>query len=90
MIKKSPPRWDGFDFAGQPMSASDPEVLDAFAAFKDWQSENPRPNDDPKWAVYARKDARLARGCAKRLRSGWKAPAPQTETVYDETDDIPF
>lgn len=106
-IRRDPPRWDGESYAGRKFSEATPEYLDCFADFKEWQAKK----DDENGAVdgkgrpkshWAKKDARLARGWAARLRSGWKpaaaagAPEPVTDADYGDPfdggydDGVPF
>lgn len=97
-IRRDPPRWDGESYAGRRFSEATPEYLDSFANFKEWQAKK----DDEGGAVdgkgrpkshWARKDARLARGWAARLRSGWKpggaagAQKPVTDEDYGDAFD---
>ncbi len=82
-VKRDPARWKGESFEGHLLSECSPEFLDAFAEFKDFCADNPRDGDDPKWARYARKDAALARGWARRLRSGW-VPSAGHGAVEDD------
>jgi len=104
VIKRDPKRWTGDSFAGLHYSETSPEYLDCVAEFKDWQADQ----DDQAGAKdgrgkpkswWGRKDARLARGWAARLRAGWKpktngagAAPPATNEDYGDgaDDDIPF
>jgi hypothetical protein len=76
-IKKDPPRWSGESFVGRTFSQTSADYLECVAGFKDWSAAK----DDETGAVdgkgrpkshWARKDASLARGWAKRLRDGFK------------------
>jgi hypothetical protein len=102
-IRKDPSRWSGEPFAGKRFSETTPDYLDCVASFKDWQAEKDEKADakDAKGrprATWSRRDARLARGWAARLRAGWKraasggGSAPATNEDYDAGDDsdIPF
>jgi hypothetical protein len=86
-IRKDPPRWNGESFAGRRYSQTSPEYLECLAGFKAWSAEKDDAagaTDDkgrPK-SYWARKDAGLALGWARRLR---KSPKPT-----DGVDDIPF
>lgn len=108
-IKNDPRRWDGESFAGFHYSETTPEYLDCVAGFKDWQAgkdEESGAKDAkgrPK-AQWARKDAKLARGWARRLRGGWKPNGAEPAPVQggsdpadygsgeqsDANDDLPF
>lgn len=105
-IKRDPKRWTGESFAGCHYSETTPDYLDCVAEFKDWQADQ----DDKAGAKdakgrpksgWGRKDARLARGWAARMRApGWKpkaklgvAPPPATDEDYGDgfgEDQIPF
>lgn len=99
-IKRDPSRWTGPSFVGSRYSESSPEYLDCVADFKDWQASKDEASGAkdskgrPK-ANWARKDARLARGWAARLRSGWKptyagGSAGSTTAANEDYDDGGF
>jgi hypothetical protein len=106
-IKKDPPRWNvdvNGSFAGCSYSECPPEYLDVVATFKDWLADKDEASGAkdakgrPK-SQWSRKDARLARGWAKRKRDGWNdgggnrsAPAPEAPSgnAPDVIDDLPF
>ena len=80
-IRKDPPRWSGESFAGRRFSQTSPEYLETLAGFKAWSANK----DDEAGAVdsqgrpkshWAKKDAALALGWARRLRAGLTAEAP--------------
>lgn len=80
-IRKDPPRWTGESFAGRRFSQTSPEYLECLAGFKAWSANE----DDKKGAVddqgrpksyWAKKDAALALGWARRLRAGLTVEAP--------------
>jgi hypothetical protein len=80
-IRKDPPRWTGESFAGRRFSQTSPEYLDNLASFKMWSANK----DDAEGAVdsqdrpkshWAKKDAALALGWARRLRAGLTVEAP--------------
>ncbi len=104
-IRRDPGRWSGDSFVGCRYSQTSPEYLDCVADFKDWQAgkdeeSGAKDNKGRPKANWARKDARLARGWAARLRSGWKpktgngAPKPLTDEDYGDdgfnNDEVPF
>jgi len=82
LIKKDPPRYKGPPLAPCNMSEGSPEWLDALASFCDWRaSRDDETNavDDkgrPK-SYWAKKDAALARGWARRIRERGNAPLPE-------------
>ena len=80
-IRKDPPRWSGESFAGRRFSHASPEYLETLAGFKAWSAAK----DDEAGAVdsqgrpkshWAKKDAALALGWARRLRAGLTVEAP--------------
>lgn len=102
-IRKDPPRWNGESFAGCRFSETTPDYLDCLAEFNDWRADkddqaNAKDNKGRPKSSWGRKDARLARGWAARLRAGWKpktngagAPPATNEDYGDGADDdIPF
>ncbi|HET9797293.1 MAG TPA: hypothetical protein VFP90_04870 [Gemmatimonadaceae bacterium] len=100
LVKKDPGRWTGESFVGCHFSQTTPEYLDCMADLKDWMADK----DDKTGAKdgrgrprshWSRKDARLCRGWAARLRAGWKpktngATAPQEEFDDADGDEVPF
>ncbi len=84
ILKKHPPRWTGpaGEFVGKRFSQCSPDVLDVVAGFNDWKADKEAATaGKEKYAAYSRKDAARARGWAKRLREGWKAP-PEPESSF--------
>jgi hypothetical protein len=81
-IRKDPPRWDGESFQGRTMSECPVAYLRALSEFLTWQADKDEQKGDAsklKYVGYARKDACLALGWAKRKEAGWKpkhSPAP--------------
>lgn len=74
-IRKDPPRWSGKSYVGSRMSDCPADYLENLAGFKDWQARKQeeanevdakgRPRSD-----WSRKDAKLARGWARRSSGG--------------------
>jgi hypothetical protein len=102
-IRKDPPRWSGESFAGRRFSQTSPEYLECLAGFKAWAAAK----DDAEGAIdsqgrpkshWAKKDAALALGWARRLRETGPRRggpesfgAPEPPGPNDEMDgDIPF
>lgn len=88
-IRKDPKRWTGPSFVGRKYSDTSPEYLDCVAEFKVWQAGK----DDETNAVdskgrpkshWARKDAALAAGWARRLRAGYAKPKATTPAASYE------
>ena len=69
-----PKGWQGEAMKGRLFSECTPEYLERLAGFFDWSADRKAESGDMKHAGYAEKDARLARGWAKRLRAGWLPP----------------
>jgi hypothetical protein len=96
VIRKDPPRWQGSSYEGRKYSATTPEYLDSLAGLLEWKASKNEAEGDParaKFIAFDRRDARLARGWARRLRArGTTAtPAPTAEQGgFDADDDIPF
>lgn len=92
-IRRDPKRWTGERMVGRRYSETSPEYLEVLATFKDWQAqqdEATNATDDkgrPK-SQWARKDARIARGWAARLRAGYKPKPPPS--MDDADGDDPF
>lgn len=88
IIKKDFKRWTGPSMVGKHYSETTPEYLDGLASFKDWQAgkdDEANAVDDkgrPK-SFYAKKDSKLCRGWAKRLRAGWKPKATTATQGFD-------
>ncbi len=85
-IRKDPPRWSGESFAGRRFSQTSPEYLECLAGFKAWAAAK----DDAEGATdsqgrpkshWAKKDAALALGWARRLRAGLTVEAPRFEAM---------
>lgn len=95
-IRKDPSKkyWTGDSFVGRKMSECTAEFLDAFAKYKDacaYMNEKSGDVEKAKYIGYDRKSARRARGWAKRLRDGFKAPVAQMDAFPTPgSDDIPF
>lgn len=97
-IRKDPPRWTGESFAGRRFSQTSPEYLECLAGFKAWSAEK----DDAAGATddkgrpkshWAKKDAALALGWARRLRNLATTPEPPGPNDMDgggPDSDIPF
>jgi hypothetical protein len=81
VVKKSPPRWKGEDFAGMRLSQCTAEFLESLAGFNDWRGKQDdlkgekTAKGQPK-SFFAYKDAARCRGWAARLRNGHKPAAP--------------
>jgi hypothetical protein len=102
-IRFDPKRWDGESYVGCTFSQTTPEYLDCLASFKEWSAKKDEESGAkeskgrPKfhWAV---KEAKLARGWARRMRAGWKPKGAANEPTDDDygdgfgggADDIPF
>lgn len=70
--------WTGASFTGRRMSECSPEYLDALAKYKDACAHMAKKEPArAKYAEYDERDARRARGWARRLRAGWR-PAGRT------------
>lgn len=115
-VRKDPKDWTGQSMVGRRFSECPSEFLDMLAAFSDWKAEKDleklgterdaeKAETLKKYAKYAKRDARLARGWAIRNMSGAPAPAsasarpaserraaePAVEPSYPVgEDDIPF
>ena len=101
-IRKDPPRWSGESFAGRRFSQTSPEYLECLAGFKAWVAAK----DDAEGAIdsqgrpkshWAKKDAALALGWARRLReTGPRRGGPESFGAPEDLpggigeDDIPF
>lgn len=68
-----PKKWQGASCKGKSFSRCEPGALDLLAEYFDYCAENPRSGKE-KFSAGERRKARLARGWAKRIRGGWKAP----------------
>jgi hypothetical protein len=96
VIRKDPPRWQGSSYEGRKYSATTPEYLDALAGFLEWKAAKNEEEGDVARAKFIgidRRDAKLARGWARRLRSKGTTPVatPTGEQGgFDGDDDIPF
>jgi len=73
--------WTGETFVGKRPSECTPEYLDARAKYLDLCAKLKEKDGKQKYADYDRRDARLARGWARRLRSGWQPPPPKPRTT---------
>jgi len=85
-VRKSPPRWTGTSFDGEPFSRCSPEFLDELAGFKEWcaaKNENDPDEKRRKYAGYDLKDAARARGWAARIRKGGYVPPAKAAPVDD-------
>jgi hypothetical protein len=86
---KDPRDWTGDSQLGKPFSECPPAYLDLVADRLDYFCTT---EDDPKKLKYQQLDAARARGWAKRLRGGWKAPvaAPdEWESIDTSTTGFP-
>jgi hypothetical protein len=70
VIRRDPKRWQGPSYVGKHYSECPADYLLTLADFKEWSAANPRPDADPKYADYDRRDAARARGWAKRNANG--------------------
>ena len=79
-VRKDPKRWDGESMVGRRFSETSPKFLQCLAGFLTWQADRDEQKTEDeqaqKYARYKRRDASRALGWAKRLESGWGAPAP--------------
>jgi hypothetical protein len=83
-VKKDPKRWTGDTCIGLSFSEAPPEFLDCLADFLEWSVGRDREKPDARkhtngkffWQ-FDERDARLARGWARRIRAGL---VEQTET----------
>lgn len=83
VVKKSPPRWKGIDYAGKRLSETEADFCDAIASLKQWAAGKDREaGKDPKFAEL---DAARAAGWAARLRGGWKS-----KPATDGDEEVPF
>ena len=96
--------WTGPSCVGQRMSECPPDYLDALAKYKDacaFMNEKNGDTAKAKYIEYDRRDAKRARGWAKRIRAGWKASsappraaAPPAEMpdygAPDDGGELPF
>jgi hypothetical protein len=73
---KDPRDWAGESMIGRPFSECPPAYLDLVADRLDYFNSS---ETDEKKRRYNDLDAARARGWAKRLRSGWKAPLTNDE-----------
>jgi hypothetical protein len=98
-IKKDPSRWEGASYVGRRYSQTEPAYLDSLAGYLDWRANKNQEEGDParaKFIAFDRRDARLARGWAARLRARGTSPQAATpkaqpaETNFGSEDDIPF
>lgn len=88
-IRRDPKFWTGASCVGRRMSQCTPDYLDGFAKYKDASATANEKEGDParaKYIGYDRKDAKLARGWARRLRS--RASPAASPDVSEE--DLPF
>jgi hypothetical protein len=95
-VFKDPPRWEGQPYEGVQFSACPPEYLENLASFLEWRAQKEDEQDKrdkqgrPR-SSWSRKEAKLARGWADRLRRNAVKPAPQSESFGGfHEDDIPF
>jgi hypothetical protein len=95
-VFKDPPRWNAESYEGMQFSACPADYLDSLAGFLDWraQKEDEERKVDKQGrprSAWSRKEAKLARGWAERLRRNGVKPAPQSESFGGfHEDDIPF
>jgi hypothetical protein len=96
-IKFSLRQWTGRDYKGALMSECEPEFLDMYAEALLYSADHPKPDADPKYTDWNRKDAARAAGWARRLRAAPAAPprparpraAPRPPPPQDG-EDIPW
>jgi hypothetical protein len=98
-VYKDPPRWNGESYAGMTFSECPADYLDALASFFEWraQKEEEEGKVDSKGrprAEWSRKDAKLARGWAKRVQSRLGAStavaSPPQDMAGFGDDNMPF
>jgi hypothetical protein len=87
---KDPRDWTGPTMRGKRFSQCPAEYLDMVADRLDYFcSQNAGGSEDEqKKAKYQRLDAARARGWAKRIRAGWKPPAPPSDWGNGPDDTI--
>lgn len=92
-VRKDPKRWAGASFKGASYSQCPSEYLLVLADYLEWgadmdarKSEPPKHNNGTPYFEYARKDARLARGWARR-NHGKKFNPPAPPPSDDFSDD---
>ncbi len=100
IVKAKDPRdWTGETMNGRRFSECPPEYLDIVADRLDYFAEQAEiagevsTTTGKPTAGYKRLDAARARGWAKRVREGWKAPALSGFTADSspiDDDDVPF
>lgn len=89
-VRFLPRDWAGEDFKGCNFSTCPPELLDMLAKAFDYFAKKDTAAGDPK-AHYKLKDAARARGWAKRIRGGWRAPgsdAGNTGGGFEQGDSV--
>ncbi len=90
-LRFTPRDWTGEPCKGRRMSECEAELLDMLAASFDYfakKNDEKGLKDDkgrPK-SFYDKRSASRARGWAKRLRDGWKRPAPAALDNDDAAD----
>jgi len=97
-IKRDPSKkyWDGDSFVGKFMNECTAEYLDAMAKYKDacaFMNEKEGNPEKAKYAGYDRRSASRARGWAKRIREGFRAPVSTSDDLFSDgasDPDIPF
>ena len=84
-IRKDPSRWEGASYVGRRYSQTEPAYLDSLAGFLAWKASKNQEEGDParaKFIAFDRRDAKLARGWARRLRAR-AAPPPDPDDGPD-------
>jgi hypothetical protein len=97
-VRKDPKDWRGPSMEGRRFSECPADFLLALAEISDWKAEKDlekNTEESLKYAKYAKRDARLARGWAiKGGERAVRAPEPEPEPAYPMAggvdEDIPF
>ncbi len=74
-VNFDPKQWRGASYKGAKASECEADFCEAYAETLEYMARNPKPDADPKYVGYNRKDAKLFRRWALEKRSG-KAPTP--------------
>lgn len=80
-VNFDPKGWKGRSFKGSKASECDADFCDSYAETLEYMARNPKPDADPKYVGYNRKDAKLFRRWAIEKRSG---SAPKKDDFFDE------
>jgi hypothetical protein len=86
-INFDPKSWSGRSYKGCQASDCPSDFLEAYAEALEYMVKNPKPDADPKYVVYNRRDAALCRRWAieRSSRTGAESVAPS-----NAADVIPF